>query len=124
MHGEPQNEQAEGAGEIAMDHLVPALFRLHRRMGEIGLGVGQLGLALGHADEAVAAGPVRATEAGVGQTGIGAQRHHHQGQQSGEQGEAVSGPVLVLIHSSRSSPFRGKGSFNQCWKASAGGAGR
>ncbi|MOA05801.1 hypothetical protein D3C78_1254110 [compost metagenome] len=109
--GQHGNHQPQGPGKVAMDHLVPAFVGFHWGVGEMQLGMGQLGFALGHADETVAAGPVRAAEAGVGQPGVGAQQDDDQCQQRGKQREAKSrfGHVDALI---------------RCSTVSAGGAGR
>jgi len=105
------DQQAQGAGEITVGHLAPAFVSFHRGIGKMQLGMGQLRLGLGHADKPVAAGPVRAAEAGVGQAGIGAEQHHHQRQQGGKQGKTKSGfghdialyPILDSFSSRRRS---------------------
>ncbi|MNN33394.1 hypothetical protein D3C81_1471530 [compost metagenome] len=90
LHGEDGDQQAQATGKIAVDHLVPALLCLHRGLGKMPLGMGQLRFALRHAKEAVAARPVGAAEAGVGQPRIGAEQNHQQRQRGGTQGEPVA----------------------------------
>ena len=65
------NHQRQGACEIAMHHLAPAFFDVYRGVGKVPLRMRQLCIGFGHADEAIAAGPVRATQSGVGQTRVG-----------------------------------------------------
>ncbi|MNQ87031.1 hypothetical protein D3C85_1022410 [compost metagenome] len=109
--GQGHNQQPQRAGEVAVDHLVPALVGLDRSVREMQFGMGQLGFAFRHADEAIAAGPVRAAEAGVGQAGVGAEQHHNQCQQGGKQREAKS-------------RFGHDDALIRCWTVSAGDAGR
>ncbi len=91
LYGKGEDHQPEGAGEIAMNHLVPALAHLQRCIGKAQRGKVLLVFAHGHGKETVAAGPVRAAEAGVGQPRVGTEQHDHHGQRGGDQGEAVSG---------------------------------
>ncbi|MCY1172350.1 hypothetical protein D9M73_124840 [compost metagenome] len=88
--GQHRDQHAQRASEVAVDHLVPALVGLDRSVREMQFGMGQLGFAFRHADETVAARPVRAAEAGVGQAGVGAEQYHDQCQQGGKQREAKS----------------------------------
>lgn len=99
MQRQAKDEQAEGAGEIAVDHLIPALLCLHRGVGEVQFGVGQLRLAQRHVDETVAAWPVRTAEAGVGQPGISAEQDHHGGQQGRQHGDGETGFAGCACHS-------------------------
>ncbi|MNZ72411.1 hypothetical protein D3C78_907900 [compost metagenome] len=84
------DQQPQGAGEVAVDHLVPALVGLNRCIGKMPFGMGQLGFALRHADKAIATRPVGTAQAGVGQPGIGAQQDDNQCQQGGKQRKAKS----------------------------------
>ena len=64
-----------------MDHLVPALGHFQWRLGKAQRGEVLLVLAHGHGEKTVAAWPVRAAEAGVGQPRIGTEQHDHHRQQ-------------------------------------------
>gem|GEM_PF-4081588 len=91
LHRQPEDHQPQGAGKIAMDHLVPALVHLQRCLGEAFGGQRLLVLAHRYGEKTVATRPIRAAEAGMGQPRIGAQQHDHHGQQRGEYSEAISG---------------------------------
>ncbi|MNM96417.1 hypothetical protein D3C81_1088930 [compost metagenome] len=103
MCGEAEDQQAERAGEVAVDHLVPAFLRFHRRFREVHFGMGQLGFAARHVDEAIAARPVRTAEAGVGQAGVGTEQHDDDGQYGSQHREVEAGFAFRFSHSS--SPF-------------------
>ena len=53
-----RREQAEGAGEITVGHLVPAFVCLDRRVRVMQFGMGQLGFAFRHADKAITTRPI------------------------------------------------------------------
>ena len=79
-----QNQQAEGAGEIAVDHFLPGLGGLDRAL-RIGLICRQLLMCLiGNTQPVtVAAGPVRAAETGIGKADVSAERDDAEGKDGG-----------------------------------------
>jgi len=79
--GQHRYQQPQRAGEVAVDHLVPAFMGFYRRVRKMQFGMGQLRFAFRHADKAVAARPVRTAQACVGQAGISTEQHHNQCQQ-------------------------------------------
>ena len=80
-----RHQRADAGGQIAVDHLDPGLAMGDRAGGHRGLGLGDLGMCAQRAGAAVAAGPVRAAQAGVAQPGEGAEQHQIEGQHQRQQ---------------------------------------
>ena len=91
---ECENQNADTGGEVAVDHLDPGLAVGHRSSRHGGLGLSDLGLGSGaqRAGGAVAAGPIRATQARIRQTGEGAEQHQIEGQEQRQQCQRLQAP--------------------------------
>ena len=83
-----EHQHAEDGGDVAVHLLAPGLVVLERADLAGGV-VGHFGRRLRPCGAAIAGGPVRAAEAGVGQAHEGAEDHHAQGQHHGQPGDAM-----------------------------------
>ena len=68
-HCQGQDDQAKGAGCVAVNHLGPGLEGFYRVIRKAQLRRLQRMITLRHGKKAIAAGPVRAAQAGVGEVG-------------------------------------------------------
>ena len=84
QQGGQQDHQPQRGRQVAVQHFLPCLGQAHRavRIGHRGLADAVGGMMRG--ELAVAAGPVRAAQPGIGQADVGAERHHETGEQDGE----------------------------------------
>jgi hypothetical protein len=78
---EPRNHQAERRGQIAVGHFLPRLGVLDRPLGKALLRLLDVRGLGRHRQLPVAARPVRAAEAGVGQAHVGAEHDDREAQQ-------------------------------------------
>ena len=84
--GNRSDQQAECAGEVAVCHFRPRLGDDDWAFGEVLFGFGQFVRRIGDAEQvAVAARPVGATESGILEADVGAERDHAEGEDRGDQ---------------------------------------
>ena len=82
---ERQDQHADAGGHVAVDHLDPGLGVGHRPRGHRSLRARDFRVRAGGADVAIAARPVGAAQAGVGQAREGTEQHQVEGEEQGEQ---------------------------------------
>ena len=83
--GQGGDEDAHARGQVAVDHLDPGLGMRHRSGGHGGLGLADLLVRAPGRELAIAAGPVGAAQAGIGQAHEGAEHDQVQRQEPGQE---------------------------------------